>query len=525
MAFLQLPLEILSIILGALGVQDLLRCGETCQVLHTAVSNIPTLQYILALSAYGLVDNVSNTKPITEKLERARLTYRAYRDFRWIPHLAISLDGQYIEQPSSPMVLRSATSTRLTLMLFGSLVRDAPDRQWTVNPQPAAAFSRTINVSEDLLVLQTQNIQGSCFHIRTVSDGAAHPQAALPSFPGGVLGVAHQSYGPYLLMPGANNVHTIWNWKTGMVVSAIRCHYSAIAFLDAEHIALLCLTDLGQFMHVYHLPSIIFDVNAGIMHPPQYAFGLPTLDPAVMPLACSLLRGPASPYATAGSPTPTGTCYTDPEDVLLMVKYEQVLPRRQYALAIRLRSLLQLLTPAHMTHTTPWGEWGPRHAHAFRLSQRRTSDWDKHSIFGMRRVDMYPTVTPAGILVVAIRDYHKRRVALARQETPPENGSWILVEEGNLDGAWLGMNTLDTCMPYVETTVPLPPELQSQRNAAIVLSINDDGIIASTGFVGSNATIAHVYALRLRLSVYFSSHTMYEAPLCIRYVLYLHYEI
>lgn len=191
-------------------------------------------------------------------------------------------------------------------------------------------------------------------------------------------------------------------------------------------------------------------------------------------------RGPASSYVPTGSTAPAGDCYTDSEDVLLTINYEQVSPRLQYAIVICLRSLLKLLTPARLGQDTPWEEWGPRHAHAFSLSRRRSTGWDNYSTFGMRRIETYPTLRSDGVLVATIRDYHRCRVALARREIPAEDGRWVINEGEAVAGAWIGMDTLETFLPFVQTTVPLPAELQFQRDSAIILSINDDGIIAST---------------------------------------------
>lgn len=225
---------------------------KTCRDLHSIVSNVPSLQYTVALTAYGLVDNELSAKPILEKLERARLTYRAHRDFSWIPHHVIQLENQYIEQPTSPLVLRDATNTTaISLLLSGSIVRDAPDRDWTVHPQPTTAFSRSFNASEDLLVLQTQNAPrcvatltfrcvteldhaaSSSFHLRTMSDGGAHPEAVLPSLAGGALGVGHLTFGPYLLASGANGVHSLWNWKMGVILTV-----RPSSVLDVQYILL-----------------------------------------------------------------------------------------------------------------------------------------------------------------------------------------------------------------------------------------------------------------------------------------------
>ena len=146
---------------------------------------------------------------------------------------------------------------------------------------------------------------------------------------------------------------------------------------------------------------------------------------------------------------------------------------------LHLRSLLALLTPAHFGEHTPWAAWGPLNAHASVLSRRRVTGLDEHSVFGMRRIDTYPTRRDDGVMVATIWDYHRSRVILARRELPAEESNWAVMEGETVGGAWLGMQGLQTLMPFIKIVVPLPEELQ-QQNSAVMLSLNDDGIVAAT---------------------------------------------
>ena len=182
-ALLDLPVEILTLVFGNLGVEDLLRCSEvsrrsatfhrrvlirpnlcplqSCRSLHSIISTVPAVKYPLALAAYGLVNNERTVQPVGERLERAHLTYRAHCNFRWMPHFSLQLHTQRLESSSSPLVMRDMSGAYgLSLLFLGSIARSIPERYWTIRPALASeAFSYTCNPSEDLLILQTRQVQ------------------------------------------------------------------------------------------------------------------------------------------------------------------------------------------------------------------------------------------------------------------------------------------------------------------------------------------------------------------------------
>lgn len=218
------------------------------------------------------------------------------------------------------------------------------------------------------------------------------------------------------------------------------------------------------------------------MNPAHYVFGLPTLtfqeirrDPSL----CSFRRGFSCPPAPAAAAA--GDFYADPDEVLLSVEYAQVSPPQQYELFIPLRGLQALLTPESRGHYTPWAIWGPTRAHATPLLRfPPIVGWRNHSIFGMRRIGMYPTLREDGVLVAKIYDYHPRRVASAEREAYAEGRRWEVIEGETVNGDWLGVGELKTDLHYIETVVPLPEELQRHRGSMVTLGINDDGIVACT---------------------------------------------
>lgn len=236
---------------------------------------------------------------------------------------------------------------------------------------------------------------------------------------------------------------------------------------------------VGMALHVYRIPFTIYDQTTGRMHPAHYVFGLPTLRARADrhdPTLCSLKRGFSLPPAT-----PVGDFFTDPDDVLMAAEFAQLTPPKQYELFVPLRVIRNLLKSEPRTRYTPWASWGPQCSHAtpqFRYPP--IVGWRSHSTFGMRRIGMYPTQRDDDVLVAKLYDYSPRRVALARQEEPAEDGRWRVVDGETLDGDWLGGDELRTHMSHIETEIPLPEELQRHRGSMITLGINDDGIVACT---------------------------------------------
>ncbi|KZV76089.1 hypothetical protein PENSPDRAFT_646632 [Peniophora sp. CONT] len=221
------------------------------------------------------------------------------------------------------------------------------------------------------------------------------------------------------------------------------------------------------------------------MQPAHYVLGLPTLAQQQTrhgdPTHPCLKRGFSLPPAPAAAPA--GNFYTDPNEALLTIEYAQRTPPRQYELFLPLRALRALLTPERRGQYTPWTDWGPQRAHVTPLLRYPPIvGWRSHSTFGMRRIGMYPTQREDGVLVAKLYDYHPRRVSLARREAPAEDRRWQVVEGETVSGNWLGANELKSHLPYIETEVPLPEELQRHRGSMITLGINDDGIVAKLGF-------------------------------------------
>ncbi|KZV71861.1 hypothetical protein PENSPDRAFT_733865 [Peniophora sp. CONT] len=496
---LKLPNELLVLALRPLDSEDLVVCKSVCRVLNNVISTSVFLQYTLTLADYGLYDNELSVKAVGEKLQRAHLFHDALRDIRWIPHFTMRFEGQRLDHPSTPLILRNMTgSGDLSLIHSGSAIRDVPERHWAVVPPPATVFAYTFNVAEDLAILQTMDVPRSRFHLLTMSSGAMHPEAARPFFEGETITLDSTTFGPYLFIHGTDGIHTLWNWKTGDMLTKIRCHYYSVAFLDQDHIALVGMTrTVGMALHVYCLPFTIFDEDASRMQSAHYVFGLPTLThhhSRHEPTFSSLKRGFSSPPASAAAPA--GDFYTDPNEALLIIEYAQLAPPRQYEIFFLLRGLQALLTPEYRGQYTPWETWGPQRAHATPLLRYPPIvGWRNHSTFGLRHIGMYPTQRADGVLVAKMHDYHPRRIALARREAPDVGSCRKVVEGEVVDGSWVEKDRLETHLPYIETEVPLPEELQRHRGSMITLGINDDGLIACTDFVASRPNVVHVYTI------------------------------
>lgn len=180
-------------------------------------------------------------KAVGEKLQRAHLFHDALRDIRWIPHFAVHFNGLRLDHPSSPLIFRNTTSAGdLSLIHSGSVFRDVLERSWTVVPPLRALFTYTFNIAENLAILQTsdvprydihtihigkavQLIRRNRFYLLTMSNGTLHPEAAVPFLEGETIALDSTTFGPYLFIHGLNTMHSLWNWKTGDLLT-VRCY-------------------------------------------------------------------------------------------------------------------------------------------------------------------------------------------------------------------------------------------------------------------------------------------------------------
>ncbi|KZV76088.1 hypothetical protein PENSPDRAFT_498035 [Peniophora sp. CONT] len=217
---LNLPNELIVLVLRPLSANDLVVCKSVCHTLKTVVCGSIVLQYKLALHAYGLHDNERSVKAVSEKLQLARLLHRTLRDIEWIPHFTLRFEGQRLDHPSSPLIIRNMTGAGdLSFIYSGSSVRDVPERHWLVVPPPATVFTYTFNIAEDLAILQTSDVPRTHFHLLTMSSGTTHPAAALPFLEGETIALDTTTFGPYLFIHGLGDIHTLWNWKTGEMLT------------------------------------------------------------------------------------------------------------------------------------------------------------------------------------------------------------------------------------------------------------------------------------------------------------------
>ncbi|VDB82790.1 unnamed protein product [Peniophora sp. CBMAI 1063] len=494
---LDLPNEILVLVLSPLGFRDLVVCKSVCRTLNAVICDVLFLQYKLVLASYGLCDNEFSVTAVKQRLQYAHLFNCALRDIRWIPHFTFTFEGQRLDHPSSFAIFRDLKNPgTLSLIYSGSSLRGAPQRHWVIKAPPASVYTYTFNPAEDLVILQTMDVPKSRHHLLTMSSGAQHPAASHPYLESETIGLDTTTFGPYLFVPGTRDFHTLWNWKTGEMVTNIRCHYYAVAFIDQDHLAIAAMTQgVGLALLIYRLPLIIYNEVTNVMQPAHYAFGLPTLhsqDRIREPRCCSLRRNAS--YPPMSTILDAGDFYSDPDDVLLSVESAHPTDQGQYEFFMPLRALQALMTPENRGRFTPWANWGPQHVHATPLLRYPPIvGWRAHCIFGMRRIGMYPTQREDGVLVAKIYDYHPRRVALARKEPSFDGRHWRVVDGENVSDDWLHSDMLETHLPFIEIEVPLPEEIQHHRGSMVTLGINDDSIVVCTDFIATRPNRVHIY--------------------------------
>lgn len=52
-----------------------------------------------------------------------------------------------------------------------------------------------------------------------MSGGDPHPEAGRPFLEGDTIALDSTTFGPYILIHGLGDLHTLWNWKTGEMVT------------------------------------------------------------------------------------------------------------------------------------------------------------------------------------------------------------------------------------------------------------------------------------------------------------------
>lgn len=85
----RLPLEVRLYVLSCLGLRDLLCLRRVCRQLRMIIDTEANLQFIINVGASGLIENPSNTSPVSQKLESLRIADVAWTNLHWTRRIDI----------------------------------------------------------------------------------------------------------------------------------------------------------------------------------------------------------------------------------------------------------------------------------------------------------------------------------------------------------------------------------------------------------------------------------------------------
>ncbi|KAI9070168.1 hypothetical protein FKP32DRAFT_1586408 [Trametes sanguinea] len=304
MAFLGMPLEIVSEVLQYLGAIDLVACRRCCRTLASLISS-PTFQYKLLLGSVSMIDGLTSMSQysVVERLSALQAYQAAWHSAspRPLKTLYSGCITPYLVLPFSGSVLPLLSGLdRLVLRLISPAcsIRLKPYRDWSLdlasyNLRPhfcATDQSQELLVLCGSLVASPSIIRCHLLHLSNNDNLQSHPSATAPCitvscvFPnartvkvairGALLGWLWFDSPPEL---------RVYNWRTGQMVW--RCPMSTgffdFAFLDDHYLLIV---------QAHRLLVYTIDLDAVVAIGTTHWY---ELDPSSVPSATCLLGLPS----------------------------------------------------------------------------------------------------------------------------------------------------------------------------------------------------------------------------------------
>ncbi|KAI0294189.1 hypothetical protein BC826DRAFT_353329 [Russula brevipes] len=264
-SFATLPEEVVVKILEQCDSKTVLACQLTCRTLRDVVTNSTSLRYKLALFEHGMCDGPSSELCTAEKLDLLNAHATALQSLdSALPEKAESLLGWGPPMATSGNIVvffkkieEAGRQPRLDLLVLRvpSALRRVEAAQWTL-ALPAGVEYVCIDATQDLLIY----LLDSTFHACTLSTGAVHPLVAH----GGLFNTWNGNrrfdvscpcvYGDFVAAPTRGSLLSVWNWKTGQLISDQ--HTMSVLmpfeFLDDHHIIFTSSEGDGDCVYVYN---------------------------------------------------------------------------------------------------------------------------------------------------------------------------------------------------------------------------------------------------------------------------------
>ncbi|KAF5375119.1 hypothetical protein D9758_000438 [Tetrapyrgos nigripes] len=182
--FLDLPPELIIVILDQLDFRLLLICRRVCKFIRELVDETANLVYKIELAASGNEDNGHNTLPPSEKLAALKKHQMAWNNLNWTneteyPTAANPTTGNLWELFGN-VFAQNTQEGKFVFRQLPSGLRNIPEKVWTVQPdEPSGVRDFGMDPAQDLLVLLKAPVRENPNHYiycKTMSNGTKHPR-------------------------------------------------------------------------------------------------------------------------------------------------------------------------------------------------------------------------------------------------------------------------------------------------------------------------------------------------------------
>ncbi|KAJ7229560.1 hypothetical protein B0H12DRAFT_1147530 [Mycena haematopus] len=455
-----IPPEILSEILNFLDPKTLLLCSSVCHLWYDTVKSSPALQYILELSADGMVRGTSVLAP-ADALEALYKRRQAWQNLEWTSKTVVEIDslafcrayelvaGLFIQQQqgsdllaiSLPDVVDNPQNAKVTRS-GGIDLRDFED------------FS--IDPTQDLMVrFYTPPGEMAFLECRTISSQEPHPRAVHPILrfslnrnPIGVFYIQIVDDVIGIFFPELPFSYTLFNWRAGIIITEVGDEETFAVPVAEIHLLssrsyVFAHASFDSGFESGQIDIFTFDGNSTNSPALVATLGLPPLNPGVFITNIIIQAGPFCANPISGTPFSKSNerriymfliCYGVTNWCRLFVNYRW----------------LHNYVVDHVREKTgaivvPWNEWGPQNS---RMLPGENHQWNRH-VHGERVV-----VPCENSRFVQIYDFGiiPQRSALI----PPPSAEFKLKVNMQTEPTTLMMdgvfkNLVTTSLPYMHT--------------------------------------------------------------------------
>ncbi|KAG1888330.1 hypothetical protein F4604DRAFT_1716930 [Suillus subluteus] len=412
----QLPPELLFLILVPLGAHDLVRVRKTCKTLKETVDHSEMLQYVIDLGYFQMEASEMDVPPATRR-ERLRQHDAAWQRFEYkqkytLPAVMVGplsdiLGGVYGSAGSKDCII-------FACMPFGTDSNDL--HSWNCPVDATTLMDFTFCPAQDLLVVVALSPDSLTYaydiHLRSLTTNDAHPDAAQPilkaldtdtighAIPQSTSAEVH-IMGSYVIMLLWNVVvkerdcMQMWDWKSK------NGYQFSLLFNDGIHDWSFIAEDQFLVLDIHGIMEIYSIADKS--KPPRCTakLSLPSLMDHFSYTEVSVGKNVTSgsmlshPRRSYQPPCPFHPSTSDQLIVIHVgVEFRNELFRYSF---FTLRSaILELESLFYRTYGQPtlngpkllWSMWGPRYTTWFRATKLRKNDMDwVSSLYGFRAVD------------------------------------------------------------------------------------------------------------------------------------------